>query len=192
MISCRTMRGFTLIELLIVVAIIALLAAIAVPNFLEAQIRAKNARAESDMRTHAVALEAYCVDFNRYPMYGNHKDYVPASGRPQLFIPHRLTTPIAYASSLTPDVFGGHNPILPDPSTPATYYYIHDFEGMYLGRHFHGGHLAHHHHAIFGWDGVAQWSLWSWGPDLADDHGVILYDPSNGTISQGDFMRFGP
>ncbi len=51
--------AFTLIELLIVVAIIAILAAIAVPNFLEAQVRSKVARCETDMRSIDVALEAY-------------------------------------------------------------------------------------------------------------------------------------
>jgi type II secretory pathway pseudopilin PulG len=48
--------------LLIVVAIIAILAAIAVPNFLEAQTRAKVSRTHADMRSLATALEAYAVD----------------------------------------------------------------------------------------------------------------------------------
>ncbi|HBF35528.1 TPA: hypothetical protein DDW35_13275 [Candidatus Sumerlaeota bacterium] len=62
-------KAFTLIELLIVVAIIAILAAIAVPNFLEAQVRAKISRAHSDMRSLATAIEAYSVDNkSRYPL----------------------------------------------------------------------------------------------------------------------------
>ena len=60
-------RGFTLIELLIVVAIIAILAAIAVPNFLEAQTRSKVSRVKADQRSITTALESYVVDTNKYP-----------------------------------------------------------------------------------------------------------------------------
>ena len=65
----RKMKGFTLIELLIVVAIIAILAAIAVPNFLEAQIRSKVSRVKADQRSLATGLEAYYVDNNDFPEY---------------------------------------------------------------------------------------------------------------------------
>ena len=59
--------GFTLIELLIVVAIIAILAAIAVSNFLEAQTRAKVSRVKNDFRALGVGIEAYAVDYSKYP-----------------------------------------------------------------------------------------------------------------------------
>ena len=64
-------RGFTLIELLIVVAIIAILAAIAVPNFLEAQTRSKVSRCKADMRSLGIAIESYQIDHAIYPYYPN-------------------------------------------------------------------------------------------------------------------------
>ncbi len=89
--------GFTLIELLIVVAIIAILAAIAVPNFLEAQTRAKVSSAKSNMRTCVNGLESYFVDNNKYPPdrgFGNfYEDW------------SQITTPIAYLSSIPLDPF---------------------------------------------------------------------------------------
>ena len=94
--------GFTLIELLIVVAIIGILAAIAVPNFLNAQMRAKIANAVSDMRSIDTALEMYRLDNNLYPQW------LDPSGTAINPLPRRLyplTTPISYMSSVPQDPF---------------------------------------------------------------------------------------
>src|SRR5438105_1583283 len=60
-------KGFTLIELLIVVAIIGIIAAIAIPNLLNAIQRGKQKRSMADIRAIGTAVEAYAVDTNLYP-----------------------------------------------------------------------------------------------------------------------------
>jgi len=67
----RKQKGFTLIELLIVVAIIGIIAAIAIPNLLNAINRGRQKRTMADMRSVATAVESYQVDFNFYPKVGD-------------------------------------------------------------------------------------------------------------------------
>ena len=63
----RSRAGFTLIELLIVIAIIGILAAIAIPNLLNALQRGRQKRSMADMRSLATAIESYNVDNSAYP-----------------------------------------------------------------------------------------------------------------------------
>jgi len=63
----RKDKGFTLIELLIVVAIIGIIAAIAIPNLLNAIDRGKQKRTMADVRSVGTACEEYAIDLNVYP-----------------------------------------------------------------------------------------------------------------------------
>ena len=62
----KNKKGFTLIELMIVVAIIGILAAIAIPNFLNYQCKAKQSEAKSSLGSIRVAQEAYFAEYDKY------------------------------------------------------------------------------------------------------------------------------
>lgn len=128
--------AFTLIELLIVVAIIAILAAIAVPNFLEAQVRAKTARVKADMRSLATAIESYTVDEGRAPIGWEEgvvnikpKLWDWVTGTASNIGPYRqITTPIAYMSSIPTDPFLPlHQGPSGDPMTHFGVYYHYSY-----------------------------------------------------------------
>jgi prepilin-type N-terminal cleavage/methylation domain-containing protein len=89
-------RAFTLIELLIVVAIIGVLAAIAVPNFLQAQMRAKLAQVTSNFKALSTAIMAYKADNNCFPLHDGPYHYYNCPG---------VTTPVSYISRVPVDIF---------------------------------------------------------------------------------------
>jgi type IV pilus assembly protein PilA len=78
----RSKAGFTLIELMIVVAIIGILAAIAIPNFVRFQLRAKASEGKTNLKGIAVAQESYRAEFDVY---------IPAAAEP-LILPGRVKT----------------------------------------------------------------------------------------------------
>jgi prepilin-type N-terminal cleavage/methylation domain-containing protein len=119
--------GFTLIELLIVVAIIAILAAIAIPNFLEAQTRSRVSRAKGDLRTHGLALDSYFVDHGHYTKDSSPNMDANAYGVQGIGAMngcngvYELTTPISYLSTVLNDPF--EKPAV-DANNAATAYII--------------------------------------------------------------------
>jgi type II secretion system protein G len=188
----RKNTGFTLIELLIVVAIIAILAAIAVPNFLEAQMRAKISRTKSDMRTMVTATEAYRVDNNQYPAWG--PAYYETGDGSFETRQGRLTTPIAYITSLPRDPFRTIASV--NPNNLYDYVVTDMFEsigGSYWCTQDPTTPLAKFRVLV---------EIRSWGPDqLQEFPGTIgssgwhlsqAYDSTNGTSSRGDLWAFMP
>jgi type IV pilus assembly protein PilA len=67
LIKLRSKKGFTLIELLIVVAIIGILAAIAIPQFSSYRAKAYNSASVADLKNLKTGMEAYMADKQEYP-----------------------------------------------------------------------------------------------------------------------------
>ena len=166
--------GFTLIELLIVVAIIGILAAIAVPNFLNAQTRAKVSRVKSDHRTIDVAMESYRLDNGSYPA----ERATSANGMAGY---KYLTTPVAYLHAILSDPFG-----LKNVGSRGN-----DYDVQYE---FHVTRRSGAKNNLFNLESVGPDGFDGFGPTSSyPSHPAIFdfYDSSNGVRSYGDIIRPG-
>lgn len=183
-------RAFTLIELLIVVAIIGILAAIAVPNFINAQTKAKVSKAYSDMKALGTALEMYSLDNNRYP----GGEGLWASGTPwwqkHSYRFHQLTTPISYMSSIPVDPFQTGDPqrINGELGTIWDGSYVYDEYDRPGG----GKETMLMYGDGFKYAARSPGPALNWAGHLSHGGEVIAYSVSNGLVSDGLIAVLGP
>ena len=179
----KGLRGFTLIELLIVIAIILILIAIALPNFLEAQIRAKVTKAKAELRSIHTAMESYFLDWKVYPAESESSILATNEGRGLT----QLTSPNPYLTGLFEDPFSsmtGDEAI----SSIVTYELggIETIKDPFMLR----------------MGCTETWAMWSKGPDYRqniwaehphhnDGLPVYNYSPTNGTDSAGSIFDWG-
>jgi prepilin-type N-terminal cleavage/methylation domain-containing protein len=225
----KDIQAYTLLELITVIVMISILAAIAVPNFLHYQIRAKRAKAIADLAITSSALEYYFCDFTAYPpnildfknvhkitdissatiflkglkfnlkgnilnpekedskFYTHHR--ISAINSVTL---HRLTTPVSYIRKEYNDPFFNDKII----------------EGVYMDA-YNMALYSKHPYRYINYEEIHEegitlkgrnisYLLWSTGPDktsLFNFHNpetIIDYDPTNGMISHGDIIVYGP
>jgi len=212
----RKYFGFILIELLIVVAIIGILAAIAVPNFLTPQIRAKVATVKEEQRSIGVALESFRVFEGRLPYVNEYYDNTRMRGDIVTqfgTITRTLTSPVSFIAALPGDPFRSD-------SRAYHYAYLTNVTTCWVNgsvgpnRTFHGDFFSGQQ------DNWKNESYFCFGPQVPSnqpgsvracdprsflppsqggENQIIqgganskLYDPTNGTTSAGDIIKSGP
>jgi type II secretory pathway pseudopilin PulG len=180
--SSPASKTFALVGLILGIAataimliVIPILAAIAIPNFLQAKTRSQVSRTHGELRMCATALEAYYIDNNAYPSPDYDSQHQPV-------LPHILSTPIAYITCIPIDPFSPdgkqschYNSVIVASEDTTTPYWIITSQGpdkkidIDVTRY------------------NPQYPYWGESYIIAKS-----YDPTNGTTSAGDVWRTGP
>ena len=183
--TCGILAIVAVVVGVLIVAVIGILAAIAIPNYRHAQARAKIARTMYDQRNVGTALEAFHIDNNRLPTVREYNESGPlmadpapggaseATGEPQW-----LTRPVAYISSMPAD-----------PYREGDYHYGYwTINDVWILRSYgpDGVPSADLQALGEGLAGMAEnrWNRDAWPANLRD----MQYDPSNGLQSDGDLL----
>ncbi len=214
----QTWKGFTLIELLIVIAIILILISIALPNFLEAQVRAKVTKATGETKTLVIATEMYKADWKGHEPIAASADGSswlpkndPQNWRWWGFTAPGLTTPTKYIKTWPTDPFGDGAEItawwkgakIVDP--PYTVIRItRSYANLKVGQVIvpsnaavktaAGGNISLAENFVQN-SRHCGYIYYSSGPDACDATAWGCpqpYSPTNGTNSFGDIYAFGP
>lgn len=213
-------KGFTLIELLIVIAIILILISIALPNFLEAQIRARVTNSLGELRSLETAIVSYGLDHKRNMGDGFEVGGGDAEGNRYVF--SQLTTPATYLKAIPLDEFNVADRAVDDAGAGAgardarnnVYrYYAARWCCLASGNAAGTGEVC----KVTKGQGIingypfdpriayaGKWIVVSPGPDKSHGYGEWImfkpalqsgnhriYSPTNGTVSYGDLARYG-
>jgi type II secretory pathway pseudopilin PulG len=175
----KNIPGIRIKEWIILIIIIFLLALVAVPNFLEAQLRAKKSKNYAPMRVLATAIEAYYVDHNAYPQMVplycfsvNEKELRNAGGFSLSTFGGDLTTPTAYLSEKILDPFSPQ---------PLPFVYFTDGKGWII--------ISRGPDKDYDFDPKQVYDGFLPQPSFPLQTSSFTYDPTNGTISNGDIWR---
>jgi prepilin-type N-terminal cleavage/methylation domain-containing protein len=209
----RRIPGFSIIEMLIVVAIIAILTAVAVPNYINAKLRSEISRVKADLRTMAVAVESYSTDYGKPPPHsaglaGTPFDYLYAfgAGGGTATLTYAITTPVAYLPTfMMEDPFVQGDPTIGIDERVYTYVaYQWKWPEYVTSAGFSSRADAVADGGSERWTGIqwkavyGKWKVLSVGPDRNYYNSVptsngpwvaIPYDPTNGLTSLGNIVR---
>ncbi|MDP8243505.1 MAG: hypothetical protein P9L94_05435 [Candidatus Hinthialibacter antarcticus] len=192
----RHTSAFSFVEVLIVIGILVILATMAVPKFMIAQVRAKLSQNLTDMKYISESLEAYRLDHKVYPPWRQARAWVNVDDHmhPLVIRYYRLTTPVAYIGQVPIDPFVNYE----DEAELEQWGDAYDYVEVTNGDNEVDPDAWGHQFRINGWgpDGVNSYAGGREFNNAAEGcpagSPLFVYNPTNGLVSYGDILWVGP